>query len=205
MNQTIGNQIVVQPDATVIDFFTEILNFRNDDLDGQFDLNLSLKRSPDQGETWLPRGRPIRTNDIFGIGALTPDDQIPVRDGAGLFDVAVNPHDGTLYAVWQDARFNGVDEVAFSMSTDGGFTWSEPVKINQTPTNAAEPLRQQASLPYGWRPTESISWPSSRSRPSPTRQTGSSGESRPEAGSTHASPREILMAQCAGARRRTRV
>ncbi len=147
VNQTIGNQIVVQPDGTVIDFFTEILNFRNDDLDEQFDLNLSLKRSPDQGETWLPRGRPIRTNDILGIGAVTPDDQIPVRDGAGLFDVAVNPDDGTLYAVWQDSRFSGFDEVAFSMSTDGGFTWSEPVKINQTPTNADGPLRQQAFLP----------------------------------------------------------
>src|SRR5262249_2084140 len=36
--------------------------------------------------------------------------------------------------------------IAFSMSTDGGFTWSAPIKINQTPSNI--PLgNQQAFLP----------------------------------------------------------
>ena len=34
--------------------------------------------------------------------------------------------------VWQDARFNGFqrDQVAFSRSTDGGETWSTPVRIS---------------------------------------------------------------------------
>src|SRR5262249_54167099 len=42
-----------------------------------------------------------------------------------------------LYAVWTDARFSGFvhDDIAFSMSTDGGLTWSAPIKVNQTPTN----------------------------------------------------------------------
>ena len=43
-------------------------------------------------------------------------------------------------------RFNDIEEVAFSMSTDGGFTWSEPMKINQTPDNIPL-LRRQAFLP----------------------------------------------------------
>jgi hypothetical protein len=146
VNQTIGNQIVVLPDGRVIDFFNEILNFRNDDGGSQFDFNLSFKYSLNKGERWMPRGRPIRTNKIEGIGTFTPDDLIPVRDGFLLFDVAVDPDDGSLYAVWQDARFNGFDEVAFTMSTDGGYTWSVPIKINQTPPNA-NPLRQQAFLP----------------------------------------------------------
>lgn len=148
-NQTRGNQIVVLPDGTLIDFFSEILNFRNDDGGSQFDSNLSLKYSSDKGETWLPNGqRAIRANKIQAIGTVTPDEEIPVRDGATLllFDVAVDPENGNLYAVWQDARFNGFDEVAFSMSTDGGFTWSTPIKINQTPANGNE-LRRQAFLP----------------------------------------------------------
>jgi hypothetical protein len=51
-----------------------------------------------------------------------------------------------LYLVWQDGRFNGLDTVAFSMSTDGGTTWSNPVQINMTPPNA-NPLRTQAFIP----------------------------------------------------------
>ncbi len=148
-DQTIGNQIVVLPDGTVIDFFTELLNVENSDQEGPgFNYDLALLRSPDKGETWLPRGKPIRFARIFtSFGAVTPDDEVPVRDGNRLFDVAVDPDNGNLYVVWQDTRFRGVEEVAFSMSTDGGFTWSEPIRINQTPADTANPLRQQAFLP----------------------------------------------------------
>lgn len=146
LNQTIGNQIVVRPDGTLIDFFNEILNFRNDDGGSQFDFNLSFKYSDNKGERWLPRGRPIRTNKILSIGVVTPDDLIAVRDASILFDVAVDPVNGDLYTVWQDARFSGVDEIAFSMSSDGGTTWSAPIRINQTPANP-NPLKEQAFIP----------------------------------------------------------
>jgi hypothetical protein len=47
------------------------------------------------------------------------------------------PANGHLYAVWQDVRFSNFqyNSIAFAMSTDGGFTWSAPLKINQTPDN----------------------------------------------------------------------
>jgi hypothetical protein len=148
-NQTIGHQLLVLPDGTLVDFFDEILNFRNDDGDAQFDLNLSLLRSRDKGETWLPRGRPIRIADIQSLSAVTPDEEEGIRDADILFDVAVDPFNGNLYAVWQDSRFSGFafDEVAFIMSTDGGSTWSEPIRVNQTPANVANPLREQAFIP----------------------------------------------------------
>jgi len=146
-NQTIGNQIVVQPDGTLIDFFTEILNFKNNDRNGLgFNFNLAILRSDDKGATWLPRNKPIRTNRIFSNGAVTPDAEVPVRDASILFDVAVDSVNGNLYAVWQDIRFHGIEEVAFSQSTDGGYTWSAPIKINQTPPNV-NLLKQQAFLP----------------------------------------------------------
>jgi hypothetical protein len=158
LNQTIGNQIVVLPDGTLIDFFTEILNARNDDGGAQPSARLSFKYSVDEGETWLPHGRPIRTNDELTLGIIppfaptvvTPDDQLPVRDASILFDVAVDPDNGNLYTVWQDARFSGlqIEQIAFSMSTDGGFTWSTPIEVSQTPASAdGNLLDQQAFIP----------------------------------------------------------
>ena len=82
----------------------------------------------------------------MSLGAVTPDAGTPVRDASVLFDVAVDPDNGNLFAVWQDARFSGFDEIAFSESTDGGFTWSTPIIINQTPAST-NPLREQAFLP----------------------------------------------------------
>lgn len=146
-NQTIGNQIVVLPDGTLVDFFDEILNFKNPEGDAQFDLNLSLLRSTDKGDTWLPHGQPIRAADIRSLSVVTPDEQEGIRDADILFDVAVDPVGGNLYAVWQDSRFTGFDQIAFIMSEDGGLSWSTPIKVNQTPPNEDNPLRQQAFIP----------------------------------------------------------
>ncbi len=172
VNQTIGNQIVVQPHGRLVNVFNEILNFRNDDLDAPFDFNLALKFSNDAGKTWLPRGRPIRFGDMFPrtlftpfpfVGVYQPDAQgeatlegaNAVRTADVIPEVAVDPNNGNLYVVWQDARFSFpgasdlteiIDEVAFSMSTDGGFTWSTPIKVNQTPDGG--PLgNRQAFIP----------------------------------------------------------
>jgi hypothetical protein len=66
-----------------------------------------------------------------------------------LFDIAVDPRCGRVYAVRQDSRFSGraFDEVAFAMSRDGGRTWPETIRVSQTPVNESNPLRQQAFIP----------------------------------------------------------
>jgi len=158
-NQTIGNQILVLPNGTLVDLFDEILNFKNNDGGFQFDLNLSLVRSTDDGVTWTngPATRAAKMLPRFLFvpgccGVYDPETGNPVRTEDLIPEVAVDLSNGNLYAVWQDARFsnNGnfsnpallIDEVAFSMSTDGGFTWSTPIKINKTPTNLALGNRQ---------------------------------------------------------------
>lgn len=176
INQTIGNQIVVRPDGTLVNVFNEILNFRNDDTGAQFDFNISLKTSPNKGVTWLPRGRPIRAAKLLSRTLFTPfpfvgvyhpdaegdetlDGANAVRTGGDVIpEVAVDPTNGNLYVVWQDARFSAaaaggvgdptqlIDEIAFTMSTDGGRTWSPVIKVNQTPS--ALPLgNRQAFTP----------------------------------------------------------
>ena len=73
--------------------------------------------------------------DLLGtIGVSDPRDGAPVRTGDIIPEVAVDPREGTddVYVVWQDARFNGFDrdQVAFSKSTDGGFTWSRAKRVS---------------------------------------------------------------------------
>lgn len=157
-NQTIGNQIVVLPDGTLINFFNEILNFKNSDGGTKFDFNFALIRSRDKGATWT-RGQAIRGPKIQTMallrtsGVVDPEDGAAIRTGDLIPQAAVDrdpdsPGGGNLYAVWQDARFGGFqyDEIAFARSTNGGSTWSTPIKINQTP-GSVPPGNRQAFTP----------------------------------------------------------
>jgi hypothetical protein len=56
----------------------------------------------------------------------------------------VDRQSGNLYAVWEDGRFSNfvVNDIALSMSADGGLTWSTPVRVNQTPVNTPASNRQ---------------------------------------------------------------
>jgi hypothetical protein len=135
-----ANPIVVQPDGSLINF----LHMTNPGADPE----LLLLRSSDRGQTWTPQ--PIRIATQQYVAVTDPDTGQLVADGfpGTASDVAGDPSNGNLYAVWQDGRFNGRqhDAIAFSMSTDGGLTWSEPIQINQTPTGI-DPGNQQAFLP----------------------------------------------------------
>lgn len=141
-NGTIGNQIVVLPNGDLVNIFDEF--FVNKNSNGQRGESIAIIRSTDKGVTWSKTSIVVAAS--LEIGAFDPDTGRPIRAEGGIPDIAVNRTNGTLYAVWQDSRFSGVDEVALSMSTDGGFTWSAPVKVNQTPRNATA-ANQQAFLP----------------------------------------------------------
>jgi hypothetical protein len=137
-DQTIGNQIVVLPDGTLVNVFDEI---RNDNRQGRRGLNVALIRSADRGVTWSQR---IFVDRLGTVGVTDPDTGDPVRTGDIIPEVAVDSASGALYLVWQDARFGGgrFDSVAFSQSLDGGLTWSSPIKVNLTPTTEPAGDRQ---------------------------------------------------------------
>jgi hypothetical protein len=135
----LGNTLRILPDGTLLDFFDN--NQLGPVNQGQ---TLSVIRSLDHGRTWLPSGQAIPVASMQPAGAVDPDTGTPIRGGGPLdgvpvdfFDVAVDPHNSNVYAVWTDASFNSwqYDSIAFSMSSDGGLTWSNPIKINQTPDN----------------------------------------------------------------------
>jgi len=140
-NGTLGNQIAVLPNGdlvNVFDFF--LLNSNKHGLRGA---NIAVIRSTDKGVTW---SREIIVAKDLSQGALDPDTSRPIRAEGGIPEVAVDRSNGNLYVIWQDTRFSRVDEIALSMSTDGGRSWSAPIKVNQTPRSPVA-LNQQAFVP----------------------------------------------------------
>ena len=136
---TIGHQIVVAKNGDLLNFFTEFFLAKNaKKMRGEW---ISVIRSTDKGVTWPKESTVIAPSGE--IGAFDPDTLRPIRAEGGLPEVAIDRAGGALYAVWQDASFSGVDEIAFSMSTDNGETWSTPIKVDQTPRSST-PGNQQA-------------------------------------------------------------
>ncbi len=121
--QTIGNVITVLPNGTLINLMTKIVQISGFDV-----ATVDIIRSNDKGVTW---SQPFKISDLLAIGTSDPETGTQVRDGSILAQIASGP-DGKLYVVWQDSRFSGgaIDGIAFSQSTDGGFSWSNPIQIN---------------------------------------------------------------------------
>jgi hypothetical protein len=148
-----GHQIVVLPDGTLIDAFCE----------GQYTNNnpgvLTLLRSTDHGQTWSAPIQAVVQQPLVAHNAQPPTALVTDPDTGTLVDthpmfssVAVDPNSGNLYAVWIDARFSNFqyNSIALSMSSDGGFTWSDPIQVNQTP-NTVPAIDRQA-----WNPTIAV-------------------------------------------------
>jgi hypothetical protein len=129
--QTIGNQIVVDPrTGALYDFFDlitppfKVTAFK-----------LAFIKSTDGGTTWT---KPKVIANMQTVGVTDPNTAERVRTGDIIPEPAIDPATGQLYVVWQDSRFNGghFDEVAISTSTNGGASWSAPKQVNtNTPAN----------------------------------------------------------------------
>jgi hypothetical protein len=136
---TIGSIINVLPDRTLVDGFVVFASHKRD-IRGQF---IADVRSTDLGVTWSKKATLIAPIDPSFPGPTDPDHPNLIIRGGELPDFAVDRVSGKLYVVWDDDLPDGLDKVFFSQSADGGLTWSDPVKINKTPTNVPT-LDQQA-------------------------------------------------------------
>ena len=128
---TIGNQIAVLPDGTLVDVFQ---NFQGSGVQPSPNhATESVMLSSDAGLTW---SQPIDIALWFPELTRDPDNGNPVRTGNGLPSIGVDTNSGTIFVTWEDGRFSpdGHADVALSKSTDGGHKWSTPVKVDQSPT-----------------------------------------------------------------------
>jgi hypothetical protein len=139
-------QVLVLPDGTLVNMFLVQFQKPNHPVTSQ---NLQLMRSGDKGRTWsapIPAVamQTILRQDPSGFTfTFDPDTGQLVRDTDNP-SFAVDSRSGNLYAVWEDGRFSNFqyNDIAFSMSSDGGFTWSSPIRINRTPVEIPALNRQ---------------------------------------------------------------
>jgi hypothetical protein len=137
---TIGHQIAVLPDGTLVDTFMAFRGSGRQPSPNQAFEAVMISR--DAGLHW---SQPIKiSNYVFPPSCgpelvCDPDTGEPVRAGTYIPDIAVDRTTGAVYVVWADARFSGGTrpDIVLSRSTDGGRSWSTPVKVNQTPLPAA--------------------------------------------------------------------
>jgi hypothetical protein len=114
---------------------------------------IALTRSTNHGQSWsslniaIPM-LPVSQPNSSGANLIADPESGRYIHDAGDPAFAMDPQNGNLYAVWEDARFsNGqINEIAFSMSSDGGLTWSNPIRVDQPPQNIPL-LNRQAFLP----------------------------------------------------------
>jgi BNR repeat-like domain len=139
-NDDTDPQIAVLPDGTLVCLISES-SFNQTTGDPEF--SLTVIRSSDRGQTWSSR---ISLAQQFWQPVTDFENGQTVR--SYLHSLAVDPHNGNLYVVWEDSRFSHdrYNSIVFSMSADGGVTWTTPIPINQTPRRG-QPGNRQAFLP----------------------------------------------------------
>jgi hypothetical protein len=140
VDTSLAHQVFVLPNGTLVDAFQE-LHFSN----GVFYL-LDVLHSTDGGLTWSTPITAVQETPSFFLP--DPLNGLFVRAGNTVPDFALDRNSGNLYAVWLN-RFNNSQytSIAFAMSSDGGFTWSNPIQINQTPVNSTNPAASSAFVP----------------------------------------------------------
>jgi hypothetical protein len=131
---TIGNQIVVEPNGTLVDVFTLFRGSGVQPSPNQFAEAVMI--SKDAGKTW---SQPIKIANVNLITLRDPDNGNLVRAGDYLPDVAVDRTTGDLYVVWADARFGDGTylDVVMSKSSDGGRNWSAPKPVDTAPAGVS--------------------------------------------------------------------
>jgi len=96
-------------------------------------LGLMFDKSTDGGQTW---GTDIFISSIpggwdFDVSGISRCNGLPIT----MCDISNSPYNGYIYVVWSDQRNGATDtDIFMSRSTNGGTTWTAPIKVNNDNT-----------------------------------------------------------------------
>jgi hypothetical protein len=127
-----GNIIVGDPRTGQLYDFFHLLTYTDPSATTLASAYESVVRSGDGGQTW---SSPVTIMPDSSVTDVDPGNGDQLRTGAGLPAAAVDPRTGELYLAAEGTAFTGgaYDQIELSHSTDGGSTWSAPVRINGAP------------------------------------------------------------------------
>src|SRR5438874_1882860 len=134
--QTISNQIAVLPGGALVNVL--MVAAQNSSTNPR--ITIQAIRSSTRGETWPDPAVSIAEAQFVGVN--DPKMKRGIRSGSVVHSVALDrSSNGTLYVVWEDARFSQMarDGIALSRSIDGGLNWSAPVQVNGASAPAFTP------------------------------------------------------------------
>ena len=145
-----SSQVLVLPNGTLVDLYELFFQQPNKP---PTQTVLQLLRSTDRGQTWSAPINAVTMTPLYTPSGSGNTLVVDPKTGQLVDDItqpsfAIDGRNGNLYAVWEDGRFSNFqyNDIAFSMSTDGGLTWSTPIRVNQTPLNIP-PTNRQSFLP----------------------------------------------------------
>ncbi len=96
-------------------------------------LGLMFDKSTDGGQTW---GSDIFVSSIpggwdFDVSGIYRANGLPIT----MCDISNSAYNGYIYIVWSDQRNGATDtDIFMSRSTNGGTTWTAPIKVNDDNT-----------------------------------------------------------------------
>jgi hypothetical protein len=80
-------------------------------------------------------------------------------------DTSTGPHRGTLYCSWMDQTASNGTDIFLSRSTDGGATWSPPLRVNDDPAGVANDQFNQWLAVDPSNGSVNLSWNDTRNDP----------------------------------------
>lgn len=92
--------------------------------------NVGFSVSHDNGNTWSPATD--ITSNFFTMDSVHGNDRNNTSPSIAV-DSTGGPNAGTIYVVYANNNLHDGADIAFQRSTDGGATFSSPVKINANP------------------------------------------------------------------------
>jgi len=130
--QTIGNIIVGDPRTGRLYDFFDLITFTDPSATTVLSADESVVHSDDGGRTWSSPTTVAPDTSTFDAD---PNNGDVLRTGGGLPSAAVDPRTGELYLAVEGTDFTAgaYDQVQLVHSTDGGRTWSRPVRVNGAP------------------------------------------------------------------------